>query len=193
MNKIYYFIVATIRVFGSYLSSFSSILKKLVYYMTARTHAGIRVRLWMAVVMSVAALLFDFLYLQAEFDRLPDYVPLLFDLNGEIAEWGNKAMLNGLNETRLAFFLIMALIGWLIYVVKGRTLQAERVGLLFVDIANLVITTGVAMAAVYIEIAKGDINQKLAEEWEYAVMCFWLLTLIIEYIADKKYIKKIAS
>lgn len=189
MNKLYYFFVATIRVFGSYLSSFSGILKKLVYYMTARTHAGIRVRLWMAVVMSVAALLFDFFYLQDEFDRLPEYVPLLFDLNGEIAEWGHKAMLDDLNETRLAFFLIMALIGWLVYVVKGRTLQAERIGLLIVDIANLVVTTGVAMAAVYIEIAKGDINQKLAEEWEYAVMIFWLLTLVFEFIVDRKHIQ----
>lgn len=163
-------------------------MKKLLYYLTARSHAGIRVRLWMAVAMSVIALLFDFIYLQEEFDRLPEYVPLLFDLNGEIAEWGHKAMLDDLNETRLAFFLIMALIGWLVYVAKGRTLKAERLGLLIVDIANLVITTGVAMAAVYIEIAKGDISQKLAEEWEYAVMCFWLLTLVIEYITDRKHL-----
>lgn len=190
MNKLYYFIVVTIRIFGRYLSRISGILKKLVYYMTARTHAGIMARLWMAAGMSVAALLFDVFYLQDEFQRLPAYVPLLFDLNGNIAEWGHKSMLDGFTELRAAFFVIMALIGWLVYVVKGRTLKAERIGLLIVDIANLVVTTGVAMAAVYIEIAKGNHNEKLAEEWEYAVMCFWLLTLVIEFIADRKYLNE---
>lgn len=164
-------------------------MKKLLYYLTARSHAGIKVRLCMAMAMSVVALLFDFFYLQEEFDRLPAYVPLLFDVEGEIAEWGDKSMLDHFNELRLAFFLIMVLIGWLVYVLKGRTLMAERIGLLIVDIANLVVTTGVAMAAVYMEIAKGDISQKLAEEWEYAVMCFWLLTLVIEYITDRKHLK----
>lgn len=164
-------------------------MKKLFYYLTARSHAGIKVRLWMAMLMSVVALLFDFLYLQEEFDRLPAYVPLIFDIEGEIATWGDKSVLDCYNEIRLAFFLIMVLIGWLVYVRKGRTLMAERIGLLIVDIANLVVTTGVAMAAVYMEIAKGDISQKLSEEWEYAVMCFWLLTLVIEYITDRKYLK----
>ena len=164
-------------------------MKKLLYYLTARSHAGIKARLWMAVGMSVVALLFDFCFLQEEFDRLPAYVPLLFSVDGEIAEWGDKSMLDHFNEIRLAFFLIMVLIGWLVYLIKGRTLMAERIGLLIVDIANLVVTTGVAMAAVYMEIAKGDISQKLAEEWEYAVMCFWLLTLVMEYITDRKHLK----
>ena len=121
-------------------------MKKLFYYLTARSHAGIKVRLWMAMLMSVVALLFDFLYLQEEFDRLPAYVPLIFDIEGEIATWGDKSVLDCYNEIRLAFFLIMVLIGWLVYVRKGRTLMAERIGLLIVDIANLVVTTGVAMA-----------------------------------------------
>lgn len=90
---------------------------------------------------------------------------------------------------RVTFFLSMMLIGWLVYVAKGRTLKAGRAGVLIVDTANLVITTGVAMAAVYIEIAKGNSNEKLAEEWEYAVMLFWLLILVIEYITDRKHIK----
>lgn len=188
MNKLYYFIVVTVRLFGSYLSSISGMFKKLVYYMTARTHAGIMVRLCMAIVMSVAALLFEILYLQEEFQSLPDYVPLLFNLEGEIAEWGHKSMLEGFTEMRISFFLGMMVIAWLVYVLKRRTLKAERLGLLVVDIANLVITTAVAMAAVYVEIAKGDISQKLAEEWEYGVMCFWLLTLVIEYIADRKHL-----
>lgn len=190
MNKLYYFVVLTVRFFGSYLSCFSDVLKKLVHYMTARTHAGIMVRLCMAVGMSVVALLFDFFYLQDEFDRLPAYVPMLFNVDGDIAEWGDKAALDCFNEIRLAFFIVMLIIGWLVYVLKHRTLTAERIGLLIVDMANLVVTTGVAMAAVYMEIAKGNTNEKLAEEWEYSVMCFWLLTLVIEYIADRKYIKK---
>lgn len=188
MNKLYYFIVVTVRVFGSYLSNISAIFKKLVFYLTARTHAGIMARLYMAVAMSVAALLFEVFSLQDEFQRLPAYVPLLFNLEGEIAEWGHKSQLEGYTELRITFFLGMVLIGWLVYILKRRTLKAERLGLLIVDIANLVITTGVAMAAVYIEIAKGDISQKLAEEWEYGVMSFWMLTLVIEYIADRKHL-----
>lgn len=189
MNKIFYFIAATIRVVRSYLSRFLNFIKKLMYYMTARTECGIRVRLCMAVVMSTAALLFDIFYIQEEFDRLPDTVPLFFDIDGNIAEWGHKSMLYGYTEVRVMFFAIMALVGWLVYVIKGRTLKARRVGLLIVDIANLVVTTGVAMGAVYIEIAKGDINLKLPEELEYAVMFLWILILVIEYIADKKHLK----
>ena len=188
MSKLYYFIVVTVRVFGSYLSNISDIFQKIVFYLTARTHAGIMVRLWMAVAMSVVALLFDVFYLQGEFQHLPAYVPMLFNLEGEIAQWGHRSQLEGFTEIRIVFFLGMVLIGWIVYVIKHRTLKAERLGLLIVDIANLVISTGVAMAAVYIEIAKGDISQKLAEEWEYGVMCFWILTLIIEYIADKKHL-----
>lgn len=187
MDKIYYLFIAIIRLIGRFFTS--PIVKKLVYYMTARTQTGIAVRLWMAIVMAVCALLFDFLYLQEEFDRLPSYVPVLFDLNGETAEWGDKDMLDWFNEIRLAFFLIMGFIGWVICWVKGGTLMAKRIRLLMVDIANLVVSTGVAMAAIYIEIAKGNGDEKLAEEWEYAVMFFWLVTLIIEYIADKKHIK----
>lgn len=190
MNKLYYFIVVTVRVFGSYLRNISAIFKKLVFYLTARTHAGIMARLYMAVAMSVAALLFEVFSLQDEFQRLPAYVPLLFNLEGEIAEWGHKSMLEGFTEMRISFFLGMMVIAWLVYVLKRRTLKAERLGLLIVDIANLVVTTGVAMAAVYIEIAKGNHNEKLAEEWEYSVMCFWLLTLVIEFIADRKHLNQ---
>lgn len=189
MNKIFYIVVATIRVIGEFFSN-SPIIKKIAYYMTARTQGGINSRLWIAVVTSVLALLYNVFYLQSEFDHLPTHVPLLFDLNGEIAEWGDKSALSGFTEARIGFFVIMVIIGWVICKVKGGTLKAQRIRLLVVDIANLVITTGVAMAAVYIEIAKGNLSEKLAEEWEYAVMCFWLLTLVIEYISDKKHIVK---
>ena len=164
-------------------------MKKILTYLTARSREGINCRLWLAVAMSVAALSYEVFFLQEEFDHLPAYVPLLFNLNGEIAEWGHKSMLNGFTEMRVSFFLVMVLIGCLVYVVKGRTLKAERVRLLIIDMANLVITTGVAMAAVYIEIAKGNHNEKLAEEWEYTIMLFWLLVLVIEYITDKKHLK----
>lgn len=164
-------------------------MKKILTYLTARSREGINCRLWSAVAMSVVALLYEVFFLQEEFDHLPDYVPLLFNLNGEIAEWGHKSMLDGFTEMRVSFFLVMVIIGCLVYVVKGRTLKAERVRLLIIDMANLVITTGVAMAAVYIEIAKGNSNEKLAEEWEYTVMLFWLLILVIEYITDRKHLK----
>lgn len=167
----------------------SSTMKKIIRYLTARSREGINCRLWLAVVMPVVALSYEIFYLQDEFEQLPAYVPLLFNLNGEIAEWGHKSMLSGFTEMRVGFFLVMVLLGWLVYVAKGRTLMAERVRLLIVDIANLVITTGVAMAAVYIEIAKGNYNERLAEEWEYTIMCFWLLILVIEYITDRKHLR----
>lgn len=185
MNKIFYFIVATIRVIGHYFAT-SPLIKKIVYYFTADTQTGIATRLWMAVLTSAAALLFNVFFLQVEFEQLPENVPLLFDINGEIAETGHKSMLSGYTEARVAFFLLMMMVGWVICKVKGGTLMAKRIRLLVVDIANLVITTGVTMAAIYIEIAKGNDNEKLAEEWEYAVMGFWLLTLVYEFIWDKR-------
>lgn len=190
MNKIFYFIAATIRIIGPYLSRFSNVIKTLVYYMTARTQGGITARFWIAVVMSVCALLIDVFYLHVELELLPSQVPLTFDIYGDIAEWGDKSVLRGYTEARVSFFMILAFTGWVICKVKGGTLMAQRIRLFVVDVANLVITTGVAMAAVYIEIAKGNSNQKLAEEWEYAVMCFWLLTLVLEFILDKKHVKE---
>lgn len=187
MNKIFYMTAATVRIIGPYISRFSAVVRKLMVYMTARTQTGITARLWMAVVMSVCALLFNIFYLEEEFDRLPAFIPLLFDIEGNIAGWGHKSMLNGYTELRIAFFLVMALIGWGICKAKGGTLLSQRIRLLVIDIANLVITTGVSMAYICLRIAQGSHNEKLAEEWEYAVMCFWLLTLVIEYFSDKKY------
>lgn len=187
MNKIFYIVVATIRVIGEFFSN-SPIIKKIAYYMTARTQGGINSRLWIAVVTSVLALLYNVFYLQSEFDHLPTHVPLLFDIYGEIEQWGDKSALSGFTEARIGFFVIMVIIGWVICKVKGGTLKAQRIRLLVIDIANLVITTGVAMAAVYIEIAKGNLEQKLAEEWEYTVMCFWLLILVIEYVMDRNHL-----
>lgn len=187
MSKIFYFIVATIRVIGEFFTN-SPFIKKMVYYFTANTQTGITVRLWMAVLVPVCALLYDVFYLQAEFESLPAQVPLLFDVYGEVAEMGDKSALEGFTETRVAFFLIMVVIGFVICKVKGGTLMAQRIRLLVIDVANLVITTGVAMAAVYIEIAKGNVEEKLAEEWEYAVMIFWLLILVYEFIIDRKHI-----
>ena len=187
MNKIFYFIVATIRVIGEFFTK-SPIVKKIVYYFTANTQAGITFRLWMAVLVPVCALLFDVFYLQSQFDSLPAQVPLLFDVYGEVAQMGYKSALEGYTEARVAFFVIMVVIGVVICKVKGGTLMAQRIRLLVIDIANLVITTGVGMAAVYVEIAKGNVEEKLAEEWEYSVMIFWLLVLIYEYIIDRKHI-----
>lgn len=187
MNKFFYYIVAAIRIIGEFFAN-SPIIKKIAYYVTAQTPGGITARLWMAVVMSVGALLVDVFYLQSELQKLPTQVPLIFDIYGEIAEWGDKSALEGYTELRVAVFVILSLIGCAICKMKGCTLMAQRIRLIWVDIANMIVTTGVAMAAVYIEIAKGDFNQKLAEEWEYAVMFFWILTLVIEYIYDKKHI-----
>lgn len=189
MNKIFYFIVATIRVVGQFLTN-SPLVKKLVRYFTANTQTGITFRMWMAVLAPVCALLFEVFYLQEEFQRLPTQVPLLFDVYGNVAEMGDKSSLEGFTEARVAFFVIMMIIGWTICKLKGGTLMAQRIRLLVFDIANLVITTCVAMAAVYIEIAKGNLDEKLAEEWEYAVMIFWLLTLIYEFIVDKRSLAK---
>lgn len=187
MNKIFYFIVAVIRVIGQFFTS--PLMKKIVYYFTANTPTGINFRLWMAMLAPVCALLFEVFYLQEEFQKLPTQVPLLFDVYGNVAEMGDKSSLEGYTEARVAFFVIMVVIGWAICKLKGGTLMAQRIRLLVVDIANLVITTGVGMAAVYIEIAKGNLTEKLAEEWEYAVMTFWLLTLIYEFIYDRRHIQ----
>ena len=187
MNKILYSIVATIRVLGEFFTK-SPIIKKIAQYLTANTQTGIIFRLWLAVLIPVLALLFDVFYLQEEFKRLPAQVPLLFDVYGNVIKTGDKSAFEGFTEARVAFFLIMVVIGWVICKVKGGTLMAQRIRLLVVDIANLAITTGVGMATVYMEIAKGNTEEKLAEEWEYSVMIFWLLTLIFEFIVDRKHI-----
>ena len=187
MNKILYSIVASIRVLGEFFTK-SPIIKKIAQYLTANTQTGITFRLWLAVLIPVSALLFDVFYLQEEFKSLPAQVPLLFDVYGNVIKTGDKSAFEGFTEARVAFFLIMVVIGWVICKVKGGTLMAQRIRLLVVDIANLAITTGVGMATVYMEIAKGNTEEKLAEEWEYSVMIFWLLTLIFEFIVDRKHI-----
>lgn len=75
-------------------------MKKFLEYITARTLAGIKVRLWMAVGMSAVALLINFLYVSQEFDRLPQEVPVLFDTDGNISLWGHKSMINDFAEVR---------------------------------------------------------------------------------------------
>lgn len=189
MSKLYYLIAATIRVIIPYLSRFSAAAGKLMQYLVARSQTGITARLWMAILMSVAALLVNVFYIDPAYDSLPSIVPIEFDVDGEIDVWGHKTMLDDYAEVRIVFFLIMLVVGWVISKAKGHTLMGQRKGLLVVDIANLVITTGISMTLVYIQIAHGDTSQKLSEYWEYAVMLFWILILIVEYITDKKHIK----
>lgn len=164
-------------------------MKKILEYLTARTRAGINARLWMAVLMSVAALLVNVFYIAPQYDILPYTVPLFFDMYGNVAEWGNRSEINHFAEIRIGFFVVMLIVGWVIYKAKGCTLLARRAGLLAVDIANLIITTGISVTLVYIEIANGDNAQQLSEHWEYLVMSFWLLCLVVEYITDKRHIQ----
>lgn len=164
-------------------------MKKILTYLTARSEEGIKARLWMAVGMSAIALLLNFFYITPEFDRLPQEVPVLFDADGNITLWGHKSLIDDFAEIRTICFLIMAFIGWAICRYMGNTLMGKRIRLLVIDIANLAVTTCVGMSLVYIEIAQGDHSQKLSEEWEYAVMLFWIAILIIEYVTDKKHLR----
>lgn len=164
-------------------------MKKIIMYLTARSREGINCRLWIAVVMSVAALLVNIFYIKEEYDHLPAIVPHSFDMYGEIAEWGHRSLISDYAELRIVFFLMMLIIGWVLCRMRGGSLLGQRIRLLVVDIANLVITTGISVTLVYIEIAKGDTTQKLSEHWENSVMLFWLLILVIEYITDKKHLK----
>lgn len=164
-------------------------MKKILEYLTARTQAGINARLWMAIGMSAVALLVNFFYITPEFDRLPQEVPVLFDAEGNITLWGHKSLIDDFAEIRTICFLIMAFIGWAICRYMGNTLMGKRIRLLVIDIANLAVTTCVGMSLVYIEIAQGDHSQKLSEHWEYTVMLFWIVILIIEYITDRKHLR----
>ena len=164
-------------------------MKKILTYLTARSEEGIRIRLWFAILMSVAALLFNVFFISPEFDRLPQEVPMLFDVNGDVAEWGHKSEIIDFAGHRALFFIVVSLIGWAVCRCMGNSLHGKRIRLLFVDIANLVVTTCVGMTMVYIEIAKGDLTQKLSEHWEYGIMFFWLVVLIVEYVTDKKHLE----
>lgn len=164
-------------------------MKKILHYLTARSEKGIKTRLWFAVLMSVAALLFNVFCISPEFDRLPQEVPLLFDIEGNVAEWGHKSMITDFAGLRALFFVGMALIGCAICRFMGNSLMGKRIRLLVIDIANLVVTTCVGITIIYMEIAKGNHAQKLSEHWEYAVMLFWLVILIIEFVTDKKHLK----
>lgn len=165
-------------------------IKKISKYITARSLVGIRVRLWMAVLMSVGALLINFFYIKPEYDILPPIVPLSFTMEGEIAEWGRRSLLSDYAEMRTTMFVIMLLAAWCIARTKGGALSRKRLGLLVVDIANLMITTGVNMTLVYIQIANGDNSEKLSEHIEHAVMLFWAAILLLEYWDDRKRIAK---
>lgn len=164
-------------------------MNKYMKYLMARSREGIKIRLWFAVGLAVISLLINLFYIKPEYDRLPQVVPVFFDMYGNIAEWGHRSMLNDFAEIRIIFFVIMLLVGWGCCKVKGGGLLGRRLQLLVVDIANLVIMTGVGMTLVYIEIAKGDETQTLSEHWEYTVMLFWLVIFIIEYVTDKPHLK----
>ena len=165
-------------------------MKKILSYLTARSEKGIKTRLWFAVLMSVAALLFNVLYISPQFEQLPQEVPLLFEVNGDVAEWGHQSMITDFAVHRAIFFIIMVFIGWAICRAMGNSLLGKRIRLLVIDIANMVVTTVVGITLVYMEIAKGDLTQKLSEHWEYAVMLFWIVIIIIEFVTDKKHLKQ---
>ena len=161
-------------------------IKKFFNYFTARSMKGIKTRLWIAILTSVCALLINFFYIKPEYDILPPIVPLSFTMDGEITEWGHRSIISDYAEIRTIFFVIMLLIAWCIAKTKGGTLLRKRLGLLIVDTANLVITTGVNMTLVYIQIANGDGSEKLSEHIEHAVMLIWIAILIVEYWDDRK-------
>lgn len=162
-----------------------SLTETLLRFLTARTSKGISIRLWIAVTMAIAALLYNIIVISPELANLPVRIPVLFDIQGEVAQWGHRSQVYDYAVWRSVFFVVMCIAGWALCRAMGSTLHAKRLRLLIIDIANLVVTTVVAMTQVYIEIAKGDLSQKLSEHWEYAVMLFWLLVLVIEYATDR--------
>lgn len=163
-----------------------SLVETFLQCLTARTPKGINIRLWMAATMAVAALLYNIFVISPQLANLPVKIPVLFDIQGEVAQWGHRSQVYDYAMLRTVFFAVMCLAGWGLCRAMGRTLHAKRLRLLIIDIANLVVTTVVAMTQVYIEIAQGDLSQKLSEHWEYAVMSFWLLVLVIEYVTDRR-------
>ena len=168
-------------------------IRKFFDYFDARSQKGIKMRLWIAVSTTVCALLINYFYIKPEYDVLPPVVPISFTLEGEIADWGLRSLISDYAESRTLFFVVMFLAAWGIARTKGGCLPRKRLGLLIVDIANLVITTGVNMTLVYIKIANGDNSEKLYEHLEYIVMLIWISILLAEYWDDRKRIAQQTS
>lgn len=151
--------------------------------MDATTEKGLRNRVWMAVILSVAATMIDYYFVYPNYSALPDRIPTMHDWDGAATQWGDKSVFLEFEIQRLFTFVFCVGICWLMthffkqFIVK-------RIACFFIETTMLCITTGVGISLVMLDIAMGDRSAHVSDYWEGVIMLGWLVIMLAELVGD---------
>lgn len=150
---------------------------------------GVRNRLWVAIILSIVAILSDYLVLYPNYSALPDTVAFERDWHGAVTRWADKSVFLEFEIQRLFVLIFSVGIGWLLAHFR-KTFMAKRLACFIIEMTMLAITTGVGISAVMLEIELGNLDAHVSDYWELVIMLFWAVIMSAELLYDWSNIRK---
>lgn len=160
--------------------------------MDATTDKGLRNRVWMAVILSIAATMVDYYFVYPNYSALPDRIPTMHDWDGAATQWGDKRVFLEFEIQRLFSFIFTVGICYLLTTFFNQFI-VKRLACFFIETTMLCITTGVGISLVMLQIAMGDRSAKVSDYWEGVTMLVFFIMMLAELISDCIRIKKAQS
>lgn len=162
---------------------------KAMLAMDATTEKGLRNRVWMAIILSIAATMIDYYFVYPNYSALPDRIPTMHDWDGAATQWGDKSVFLEFEIQRLFSFVFTVGACWLMTHFFTQ-FTVKRLACFFIETTMLCITTGVGISLVMLQIAMGDRSAKVSDYWEGVVMLVFLAMMLAELIIDFIRIRK---
>ena len=159
-------------------------LSKIWLLVDGGNEKGIRCRFWFAVLLSVIAIAVDTALVYSNYDYLPRTVPVLSDWDGVVQEWGPKTEFWQYEIQRIILLILCLIVGFLIVLLNPQSIIAKRTKCLLAETAMLIITTGVGISTVQLQLALGDYTQEISDYWEVTIMLGWFALSLVEYGFD---------
>lgn len=163
--------------------------RKAMLVMDATTEKGLRNRVWMAIILSIAATMIDYYFVYPNYSALPDRIPTMHDWEGAATQWGDKSVFLEFEIQRLFSFIFCVGACWLMTYFFNQ-FMVKRIACFLIEANMLCITTGVGISLVMLQIAMGDRSAKVSDYWEGVIMLVWLLLMLVELISDCIKIRK---
>lgn len=163
--------------------------RKAARAMDATTEKGLRNRVWIAVILSVAATMIDYYFVYPNYSALPDRIPTMHDWDGAATQWGDKSVFLEFEIQRLFSFIFTVGACWLLTNFFSQ-FMVRRVACFLIEVTMLCITTGVGISLVMLQIAMGDRSAKVSDYWEGVIMLVSIVLMLAELISDCIKIRK---
>ena len=154
---------------------------------------GIRVRTRIAAVCALCFIAVYIVFVFFNYGGIPDIVPEFRDADGLLVKAVHKSAFLRYGLEFISLFLLAVLVPLIMRPLFKDEIKYARTRCLFLDIANLYITTAVCITMVLFAIARGDGSETLSYFSQSMLLLFWMVVMLAEYVTDLKKIRKISQ